>query len=362
MSVRERTLRDGTKRWDVRYRPLGSRREVTETFLTRELAEYRDAEIRYEKSEGRFTVSGGTPVRVHEAYRSWISEKRRSVRRDQLKPKTLDDYENQWRLRIEPEFGNFQMRRVSREHVQRWVDDLMDSGLGPSSIRHAVRPLKSIFDHAIRTGMHGGPNPVSSVELPALPVSEHVYLSKEEVLQLAAILGEQGDVVLLLAFLGVRFGELVGLEVRDVDLQAKRVHVRRSYTDVGGRHYVGTPKTKSGLRRVPIPMEMLGPVLTKRMAGKAPTDPLVAAPRGGRLRRENWVRDTGWSKAIVDLGHPDLTPHSLRHTYASLARRKGDLRLIQKALGHASITTTAHIYADLFEDELDALGDALDSL
>jgi TrwC relaxase len=51
------------------------------------------------------------------------------------------------------------------------------------------------------------------------------------------------------------------------------------------------------------------------------------------------------------------------HTYASLSRRAGaDLRLLQKAMGHASIIVTAHTYADLFDDELDDIATALDSL
>jgi integrase len=55
--------------------------------------------------------------------------------------------------------------------------------------------------------------------------------------------------------------------------------------------------------------------------------------------------------------------HDLRHTYASLARRAGaDLRLLQKTMGHASITVTAHIYADLYDDELDDIASALDTL
>ena len=58
-----------------------------------------------------------------------------------------------------------------------------------------------------------------------------------------------------------------------------------------------------------------------------------------------------------------LRVHDLRHTYASLSRRAGaDLRLLQKAIGHASITVTAHTYADLFDDELDNIAAALDSL
>jgi integrase len=49
--------------------------------------------------------------------------------------------------------------------------------------------------------------------------------------------------------------------------------------------------------------------------------------------------------------HENLRVHDLRHTYASLSRRAGaDLRLLRKAIGHASITVTAHTYADLFDD------------
>ena len=69
------------------------------------------------------------------------------------------------------------------------------------------------------------------------------------------------------------------------------------------------------------------------------------------------------AKEIVEIGRPTLRVHDLRHTYASLARRAGaDLRLLQKTMGHASITVTAHIYADLYDDELDDVASTLDAL
>ncbi len=70
-----------------------------------------------------------------------------------------------------------------------------------------------------------------------------------------------------------------------------------------------------------------------------------------------------WRSAVAEIGREKLRVHDLRHTYASLSRRAGaDLRLLQKAMGHASITVTAHTYADLFDDELDNIAVALDSL
>ena len=80
------------------------------------------------------------------------------------------------------------------------------------------------------------------------------------------------------------------------------------------------------------------------------------------LGLENWKRSTGWRTALVEINRSKMRLHDLRHTYASLARRAGaDLRLLQKTMGHASITVTAHVYADLYDDELDVVASALDA-
>ena len=58
-----------------------------------------------------------------------------------------------------------------------------------------------------------------------------------------------------------------------------------------------------------------------------------------------------------------MTPHDLRRTFGSLARSAGaDLRWIHEAMGHESITTTARIYAHLYDDELDSVAAALDRI
>lgn len=361
MSVHRRVLPDGTKRWDVRYRLPGSRRERMESFDDEARARYRDAEIRLQKSDGRLRSSSNESVRVRDAWMAWLEIRRKAVARGQLKPKGLAGHEDQWRLRIEARFGDVLLTDLRADEIQSWIDRLHQGGLGPSTLRWIHRPLKLAIDHAIRTGMFAGPNPAAGIEMPPLPDVEHVYLSRKEVFELVELLGEQGDVALLLAFLGLRFGELVGLRVRDVDLEGRRVHVRRSITQVRGILTVGTPKSKAGIRSIPIPMKVLGPVLEKRLEGKSPNDAVVTSPKGGLLQRGNWVRATNWYQAIVDIGRPDMTIHSLRHTYASLARSAGaDLRLIQKTMGHANVVVTAQIYSDLFDDELDAVADALD--
>lgn len=75
----------------------------------------------------------------------------------------------------------------------------------------------------------------------------------------------------------------------------------------------------------------------------------------------------GWFEAsvkkcqAVDAAFPRVTPHDLRHTAASLAISTGtNVKLVQKMLGHASAAITLDVYADLFEDDLDSVAEALD--
>ena len=133
---------------------------------------------------------------------------------------------------------------------------------------------------------------------------------------------KQGDVVLILAYTGLRFGELTGLNVEDVDLQARRIRVRRSITQLSGRLIEGPPKSRAGRRSVPIP-ERLVPILKRRIEGRRAGQPAIMSPKGSRLGIENWKRAVGWRTRIVELGRPTMRVHDLRHTYASLSRSAG---------------------------------------
>ena len=104
---------------------------------------------------------------------------------------------------------------------------------------------------------------------------------------------------------------------------------------------------------MPIP-ERLVPALKSRLDGRPLGAPAIASPHGSQLRLENWRRSVNWEAAIAKVGREQKRVHDLCHTYASPSRRAGaDLRLLQNAMAHASITVTPHTYADLFDDELD---------
>ncbi|MDP9027204.1 MAG: tyrosine-type recombinase/integrase, partial [Actinomycetota bacterium] len=74
------------------------------------------------------------------------------------------------------------------------------------------------------------------------------------------------------------------------------------------------------------------------------------------------TRENSWfDRALVAAGLPPMTIHDLRHTAASLAiSAGGNVKAVQKMLGHASAAMTLDVYADLFDDDLDAVAARLD--
>lgn len=132
--------------------------------------------------------------------------------------------------------------------------------------------------------------------------------------------------------------------------------------NVGGKIIVGTPMSHT-LRSVPYPAFLSQP-LARACEGKARTDMVFG--EGSMYLRSPSTRD-GWFMAskkraqLVDKTIPDLTLHDLQHTAASLAVSAGaNIKALQRMLGHASAAMTLDTYADLFDDDLDAVGIALD--
>jgi integrase len=248
---------------------------------------------------------------------------------------------------------------ITRADVQAFVDGLT---VGPWAKVSTLRLLRSILDVAHQDGrIHR--NPALGVSAGRIPERErHRYLSAPEVQRLATACGDQGDVVTILAYTGLRWSELVGLRVKDVDLTARRLYVRRAAPEVEGRIIIGPPKTRAGIRTVPLP-QVVADIFKGRITGRGPDEPAITSPNGAMLRSNNWRRHTHWNKALKKTDLAPLTIHDLRHTYASLARKSGaDLRYVQKTMGHSTPTVTANIYSDLYADELDQVATNLDQL
>ena len=112
---------------------------------------------------------------------------------------------------------------------------------------------------------------------------------------------------------------------------------------------------------MPVP-DFLVEALRSHVESKQADDLLFTAPTGGVLRNRN-ARRAWFNHAASQAGVPGLTPHELRHTAASLAVSAGaNIKALQRMLGHASAAVTLDIYTDLFDDDLDAVADRLDTL
>jgi len=217
--------------------------------------------------------------------------------------------------------------------------------------------LSRILTDAVRDNLVAK-NAAAGVKLPRTSRKPPVYLTHEQVSALADHAGQYEGLVLTLAYTGLRWGEIVGLRVRDLDMLRRKVTISENAVQSGKRIDVGTPKAHKQ-RTVPLP-EFLLPYLGRQCEGKSRDDLLWSDDAGAHLRRPHPV--SGWfAKAVIESGIPRATPHDLRHTAASLAVSAGaNVKAVQKMLGHASAAMTLDIYADLFDDDLEAVATALD--
>ena len=356
--IRRRVRRSGEVRWQVRFQVRDAASstgwvETSKTFPTLAAAKAFKAERDHEAAVGqnRFDPRAGR-IPLSKIWDQYVG-----LKKPALSAKTWSGYQQAWKLRINPAFGTTPVGEIKRDAIAAWVNDL---AVGPWAKKSTLRLLRSILAIAVEDGRIRA-NPAGSVSAPPIPPRDrHRYLTAGQVEALAAACGDQGDVVQILAYTGLRWSELVALRVMDVDLNRGRIHVWRSAPEVEGVIIIGTVKTKTSKRTVPIPAKAAA-ALKARIDGRPLDAPAVASPEGAMLRANNWRRHTHWKKALKDLKLAPLKIHDLRHTYASLARSGGaDLRWLQKTMGHSSVTVTAGIYADLYDYELDEVANVLD--
>lgn len=346
-------------RYRVRYRKPNGRQTDKRGFKTKKLAELYAASIEVDKAHGSYIDPTAGRTTITELGKTWI------VSQTHLKPSTKRTVEIAWNKHVEPKWGTHPISDVTHSAVQTWIatmsaGDETHKALGATSVIRAHGVLAGILDTAV-LDRRISTNPARGIKLPRKVRKEHRYLTHEEVWRLAHEAGDKGTLILLLAYTGLRWGEAIGLRVKDLDMLRRRINVTLNAVEVGKDIEVGTPKTHKR-RSVPFP-QFLALRLAEACKDKK-RDQLVFSDRAGQYLRRTGTSDTsqGWfanARTRAGLGH--LTLHDLRHTAASLAIAAGaNVKAVQTMLGHSSAEMTLDVYADLFPDDLDAVAAAFD--
>jgi integrase len=277
-----------------------------------------------------------------------------------LKPTTRALYESVLSNHVLPRWRDVPLTRVEHGDVQAWVADLVASGLSAGHVRKCSSVLSGVLRLAVRDRRLPS-NPALGVDLPRVRERKRKYLTASQVELLADEAGDGRLAVLVLAYCGLRWSELAALRVGRIDFLRRRLNVAEAMTEVNGSQIIwGTPKSDEA-RSVPLP-RFLVDELAVYVAGKGREDLVFTTAAGAPLRNRN-ARRSWFNNAAEAIGEPGLTPHELRHTAASLAVSAGaNVKAIQRMLGHASAALTLDRYADLFDDDLDAVADRLDGL
>jgi integrase len=348
------------KRYRARYRDPDHRQRDKWGFKTKREAELFLATIEISKARGDFIRPEDVRMTVREIGAQWIANQ------THMKLSAYRSVETAWRLHVLPQWGHRRLGEIRHSQVQSWVTVFGAGETKPRSATVVIRAygvLAAILDTAVRDHFLAS-NPARGVRLPRKAKKKRAYLSPAQVELLAEQAGEYSTLVYTLAYTGIRWGEAIGLRVSSLDALRRRLLIQENAVTLGSKVVVGTPKTHEN-RSVPYP-KFLSEPLAAACEGKV-RDQLVFGDGVDYLHRagsgKGWFWNAVQQSREIDKEFPGVTPHDLRHTAASIAISSGaNPKAVQRMLGHASAAMTLDTYADLFEDDLDAVSERMDKV
>lgn len=295
----------------------------------------------------------GIPTRSKAMFRDaaeyWYSTR---SHRENWKPATKRDYRSALDCHLLPAFGDLPLEQITARAIERWRatktsdaergDDDEQSPMSRRTAAKLVAILHGIFEEA-RTEYGLSGNPARDVPRWKLDYQasalEFAFYEPEQVYALtrAAANEQDGAIYVTAAFSGLRLGELLGLQVRDVDFIGETIRVLRS---IDIREGVGVPKSSKG-RSVPLapPVATALARLLERERFTGPDDFIFVGADGRYLDGSALRRRYRGAQKAAKL--PPIRFHDLRHTFATLVASDPETseRELQAWLGHADLRT-----------------------
>jgi integrase len=279
----------------------------------------------------------------------------------QVRATTMGGYRHNVRAYIVPRLGDISLQRLTTARVGAFYGELVVSGgkggrpLSPKTVRYVHTTLRRALRDAMADGVV-----VRNVAAQARPprarrVEMHTWTAAEVGTFLASVREDRLYAAwLLLATLGLRRGELLGLRWPDVDLTTGRIAIRNTLVMVDGKPAMAEPKTAKGRRSLTLAPQVLEAIRAHRAHQAAErlswgvdyTDSgLVVTTEDGRPLHPETLSGL-FVRQAKRVGLPPIRLHDLRHSVASILLAQGvHPKVVSDQLGHATIALTLDTYS-----------------
>lgn len=354
--------KDGRYYTNVQY---GGERYSVYGKTPQEVKKKRD-NLRYELEHGIYckpenmTVSGWFEI--------WMEQ----YKEKQIKATTAQRYRNAYEKHIKPTIGKLKIGNVTSQIIQKTLNDMQDRGIiGTARIVYIV--LHEMYDRALKNDLIAR-SPMQAVSMPKAErksADEKRVMSKEEQ-QTFIEYAEKSpyyDLYITMLQSGMRINEACGLEWSSVDFKKHEIHIKGTLNYIRGQgRYIGTPKSKTSRRTIPLLPEVEKILKNRRkeqleermMLGasykteKGLEDVVFTYPTGGAYWDDSIRDDLKKIISRIQIDYPDfepITPHTFRHTFATRAAESGmPLQVLKTILGHSSLAMTADLYSHVMPD------------
>jgi len=290
--------------------------------------------------------------------------------RGEVAGNTITAYQRAVAIFSESPLADLPLEEIRRPAVQRCFDTLSDK-YSPGTLRTRHQALRTALNYAVE--MEYIPtNPASKIRLPRLETKEIKVLAPEELRQLIEVSRETPWCAawVLMGSTGLRVGEATAIEWPSIDFPNKRLSVvsNMQYQD----NQLRTTSTKSKRSRRTVPLGSIAVEILQRHQQMQEADRATEFWRGGDLVLPNQIGEPLWRSVVMkalrtDLARAglrtDISPHDLRHTFATLMFQKGvHPGLVQEWMGHSSIQITMDTYSHIVPSMHDLAGIVMDDI
>jgi integrase len=263
-----------------------------------------------------------------------------------VKPSTLASYKSALELHILPSFGDCQMSEIVPLQVEQFLQAKLKAGLSPKTARNLLGILQGIFSLAVDNDLIAK-SPVRNRHKPTVRRIEKPIWSPMQMREILESTPEKYRVLFqVLALTGARTGEVLGLQWKHFDLGKAQLRIEQSLW----HGLLVAPKTRDSIRTINMSVVLVEALRKHREASdkKASNDFVFCKKDGSPLHPDVLRKDVLYPvldrlRIARPLGASGF--HAFRHSVGSLINAEtGNLKLVQKLLGHANISMTADVY------------------